>query len=374
MHFLIAPNAFKNTLTAGEAAAAILEGFQESGIPFTYELFPVGDGGDGTGDLLVDRFKGTFVSASAHDPIGRTINAKYGLIDSGDTAIIEMTYASGIKLLEKSERDPLHASSFGTGELIRHALEQGARNLLITMGGSATVDGATGIMRALGFRFLNDQREELLYIKDMGALHSIDNSSVDDLSRRTSFTVLCDVKNIICGPEGAAAVYGPQKGADHNAVIELDGALQRLAEILERTTGKSIFQLTSGGTAGGAAAGLYALLDATLFPGIDYFLDLCHFGDALDKADVVITGEGGLDEQTMQGKAPFGVASRAKAAGKKTVCIAGTVPDQPGLSMKAMFDLIIGTSQPGSPVSHTEAFKNLKETAGKAAKQLVSQS
>ncbi|HSB93265.1 MAG TPA: glycerate kinase [Flavitalea sp.] len=374
MHFLIAPNAFKNTLTAGEAAAAILEGFQESGIPFTYELFPVGDGGDGTGDLLVDRFKGTFVSASAHDPIGRTINAKYGLIDSGDTAIIEMTYASGIKLLEKSERDPLHASSFGTGELIRHALEQGARNLLITMGGSATVDGATGIMRALGFRFLNDQREELLYIKDMGALHSIDNSSVDDLSRRTSFTVLCDVKNIICGPEGAAAVYGPQKGADHNAVIELDGALQRLAEILERTTGKSIFQLTSGGTAGGAAAGLYALLDATLFPGIDYFLDLCHFGDALDKADVVITGEGGLDEQTMQGKAPFGVARRAKAAGKKTVCIAGTVPDQPGLSMKAMFDLIIGTSQPGSPVSHTEAFKNLKETAGKAAKQLVSQS
>ena len=154
-HVLIAPNAFKNTLTASEAAQAILQGLEASGISFSYELFPVGDGGDGTGDLLVNRLNGQFVSVPAADPLGRTINSKYGVIGNGDTAIIEMTYASGIKLLHKTELDPLHASSYGTGQLIRHALDQEITRLIITMGGSATVDGATGILRALGFRFLN---------------------------------------------------------------------------------------------------------------------------------------------------------------------------------------------------------------------------
>src|SRR5688572_7673414 len=246
-HVLIAPNAFKNTLTASEAAQAILEGLQASGISFSYELFPVGDGGDGTGDLLVHRFNGTFFSVPAEDPLGRMINSKYGVIDNGDTAIIEMTYASGIKLLRKAELDPLHASSYGTGQLIKHALDQGIRRLVITMGGSATVDGATGILRALGFRFLNANGRELIYIKEMDDLSSIDLNLVHPLLHKASLNVLCDVKNIVCGPGGAAAVYGPQKGANPESVIQLDRALHTLVELFERQTGKSVFALPAGG-------------------------------------------------------------------------------------------------------------------------------
>jgi glycerate 2-kinase len=374
MHFLIAPNAFKNTLTASEAAEAILKGLQASGISFSYELFPVGDGGDGTGDLLVNRLNGKFFSVCAEDPLGRTIDSKYGVIHNGATAIIEMTYASGIKLLRKAELDPLHASSYGTGQLIRHALDQGITTVVVAMGGSATVDGATGILRALGFRFLNANGKELLYIKEMDELISIDMHSVHPSLNQASFNVLCDVKNIICGPEGAAAVYGPQKGADYQAVIQLDRALQRLVELFEKESGKSIHELTAGGTAGGAAAGLYAMINASLVQGIDYFLDLTGFNDSLVKADMVITGEGGLDQQTMQGKAPYGVASRAKAAGKKTMCIAGTVPDNPDASMRATFDFIFATSSPGQLINPTLAYENLKETATQAAKRLFNQS
>ena len=370
-HLLIAPNAFKNTLTAREAALAIVEGLQESGLPFSHELFPVGDGGDGTGDLLVDRLNGRFVSVPVEDALGRMIDSKYGIIDNGDTAVIEMTYASGIRHLLKAELDPLHASSYGTGQLIKHALDHGIRNLAVTMGGSATVDGATGILQALGFRFLNKSGRELRFIKEMIAVHSIDTDSVHTLLNRAAFKVLCDVKNIVCGPEGAAAVYGPQKGAGPEAVIQLDDALHRLVEIFEKETGKSIFRLPSGGTAGGAAAGLYALLNATLLPGIDYFLDLTQFNESLAKADIVITGEGGLDEQTMQGKAPYGVAARAKSAGKMTVCMAGSVPGSPSASMCAVFDLMLSTSRPGQPLSREIAYKNLKETATHAAKRVL---
>jgi glycerate kinase len=203
----------------------------------------------------------------------------------------------------------------------------------------------------------------------MNELHSIDIQAVHPLLKQASITVLCDVRNTICGPEGAAVVYGPQKGASADGVMQLNDSLFHLVDKLEAVTGKAILELPSGGTAGGAAAGLYAVLNATLVPGIDYFLDLTNFNDSLAKADVVITGEGRLDEQTMQGKAPFGVGSRAKAAGKTTMCIAGSIPDDPSEAMCSLFDYMIATSTSKYNIREG-AFTNLTETATQAAKQL----
>ena len=374
LHLLIAPNAFKNTLTATEAAVAMLEGFLASGVPFTHELFPVGDGGDGTGDLLIDRFKGHAVSVNVTDPLGRPIESKYGVIDHGQTAIIEMTYASGIKLLHKDELDPLNASSYGTGQLMKHALDHSIKNFILTLGGSATVDGGTGILRALGFQFLDVSGNELQYIREMNKLHSIETSHIHPMLKEASIIVLCDVKNILCGPEGAAAVYGPQKGADADAVNCLDEALHQLAIRIEQSSGKSVLDLPAGGSAGGTAASLHALLNANLTNGIDYFLDVTGFNNSLSNASIVITGEGRLDEQTMQGKAPFGVASRAKAAGKTTMCIAGIVPPEPNESMNRLFDYILQTIPSSHRPERELAFENLKQTAMQAATKLFLQS
>jgi glycerate 2-kinase len=302
------------------------------------------------------------------------IDSKYGIIDHGTTAIIEMTYASGIKHLSKEELDPLHASSFGTGQLIKHALDRGIQQLIITMGGSATVDGGTGILQALGFRFLDLKGQDLRFIKDMHALDSIDCSSIHPLLKHATVNVLCDVKNFICGPEGAAAVYGPQKGADAAAVTTLNEALLRLATEFENLSGKSVVELPAGGTAGGAAAALYAMMNAHLLHGIDYFLDISGFDGSLKKADLVITGEGRLDEQTMQGKAPFGVAIRAKQAGKTTACIAGSVPEHPDENMRQLFDHIIPTTPLAQARNRDLAYNNLLQTAAKAAKLLFEQS
>jgi glycerate kinase len=208
----------------------------------------------------------------------------------------------------------------------------------------------------------------------MNKLHSIDASNSHPLLKEASINVLCDVKNILCGPTGAAAVYGPQKGADAEAVNSLDHALHQLAKRIEQLTGKSVLNLPAGGSAGGTAAGLHALLNANLMHGIDYFLDITGFNTSLSGANIVITGEGRLDEQTMQGKAPFGVAFRAKAAGKKTVCIAGIVPSEPDELMTQMFDYILSTIPSASRPGRELAFENLKQTSMEAATRLFIQS
>jgi glycerate 2-kinase len=429
-HFLIAPNAFKNSLSAGEAAEAIRNGLLNSSLECTCECFPIGDGGDGTVDLIIQRLGGTRQEAEARDPLGRKITTYFGLIavtathapaatptlraaatcttpahaagtpssqplpipaatrttraaitptltahTATPTALIEMANASGLRLLSNTELNPLLALSHGTGDLIRTALDSKARRIIIGMGGSATVDGGTGILEALGARFLDDKGAPLKDLpQSLVNLASIDTSQLDPRLTDTELIVLCDVDNRLLGPSGSAAVFGPQKGATPQAVGQLDAALSRFSEIVKEQTGRDMTTAMYGGTAGGAAAGLYGLLNATLVNGIDYFLEITGFDKALSSATWVITGEGSIDEQTLQGKGPFGVASRAKNKGLPVIGLAGRVPLEPSAGLKKYFDTLLAIGN--EPSNLEDAVKttaaNLTRTA-EAIGQLLNQ-
>ncbi len=342
MHILIAPNAFKNSLTASEAAEAIRLGLMQSQLSCTTESFPIADGGDGTGELIIQRCGGNFETAQVHDPLGRLVTASFGLIDNQSTAVIEMADASGLRLLKNDKLDPLHATSYGTGELIKRALDKGVSKIIIAMGGSATVDGGTGILNALGIRFMNTKGEVLdRLLETLVDLSSIDLTEIDERIHNCSLTVLCDVDNQLLGNKGAAAVFGPQKGASAEQVTMLENSLEKFAEVVYKQTGKDLAQIKYGGTAGGAAAGLSAFLNAELVNGIDYFLQLTDFDNYLQKSDIVITGEGSIDEQTLQGKGPFGVADRAKKKGKKVIGLAGKIPLKQQMNLQQYFDVLL---------------------------------
>lgn len=342
MHILISPNAFKNSLNAEEAAAAIEKGLMQSNLKCTCECFPIGDGGDGTGDLIIKKCGGTLVTEEVRDPLGRTVPASFGLIDSGKTAIIEMANASGLRLLQTAELNPLIATSYGTGEQIRIAMNMGATKIVIGMGGSATVDGGIGILTALGVRFLDSEGKELSDMPEsLTQLASVDTSKLDSRMNDCEVIVLCDVDNFLLGDQGSAAVFGPQKGASAYAVAKLDASLKQLAGITLQQTGKDIAAIKYGGTAGGAAAGLYAFLNAKLVNGIDYFLQLTEFDKSLETADLIITGEGSIDEQTLQGKGPFGVAFKAKLKGLPVIALAGKVPLVKDRNLQEYFDVLL---------------------------------
>ncbi|MDB5247747.1 MAG: glycerate kinase [Segetibacter sp.] len=342
MHILIAPNAFKHSLTADAAASAIMEGFMQSSLNCTCECFPIGDGGDGTGELIIKKCGGELVNAEVHDPLGRKITASFGLIDDGKTAVIEMADASGIRLLQPGELKPLKATSFGTGEQIKIALDKGAKKIIIGMGGSATVDGGSGILKALGICFIDITGKELNDLPaDLTDLAAVDVSKLDNRIKEAEVIVLCDVDNLLLGEHGSAAIFGPQKGASIEDVRQLDTALAKLAAVALQETGRDMSAVKYGGTAGGAAAGLYAFLNARLVNGIDHFLQLTGFNDALEKTDLVITGEGSIDEQTLQGKGPFGVAYQAKLKRLPVIGLAGKVPLESNSNLKEYFDVLL---------------------------------
>jgi glycerate kinase len=327
MKILIAPNAFKNSLAADEAAGAIQAGLEESRLLGSYDCFPIGDGGDGTGDLIIKRLGARLVECAVHDPLGRPIQASFGWVEERRLAIIEMADASGLRLLRPEELNPLRATSRGTGELIRHALAFGAKEILLGLGGSATVDGGVGLLEALGMRFLDGQGKKLTGMPEsLANLQAIDHSGLDSRLARCRITVLCDVDNYLLGPEGAAAVFGPQKGATLTAIEELNQSLRQLALVAGRYSERRLETVRHGGAAGGTAAGLYGLLNAELVNGIERFLDITGFDDALADADWVITGEGSIDEQTPNGKGPYGVAVRARNKGIPVIGLAGRVP------------------------------------------------
>ena len=366
MHVLIAPNAFKNSLSATEAAQAIQRGLPPT---FTTECFPIGDGGDGTGDLLIERLGGQRITAQARDPFGRPISTYWGLADNGHTAIIEMANASGLRLLDRNELDPLKASSIGTGELILAALDRNVDRIILGMGGSATVDGGTGILQALGVKFLNANGQSLKNLPgNLTDLEVIDMEGLDPRLRKVELTVLCDVANPLTGPQGAAAVFGPQKGASEQAVQHLDACLGQLARVIHSQTGRALSSLPRAGTAGGAAGGLYGILEARLVSGIDYFLEITGFETALDRCDWVITGEGSIDEQTLQGKAPHGVATRAKKKNKPVIALAGKVPLHEIPELKEYFDVLLPISH--APVDLPTALRNTADDLHRTAAQL----
>ncbi len=373
MHLLIAPNAFKNSLSAQLAAEAIERGFEHSELACTTECFPIGDGGDGTGDLLVEHNKGRMIDVLVSDPLGREIKTWYGLIDNGKTAVVEMAKASGIRLLKKEELTPLRASSFGTGEIILDAVSRGVSKILIAMGGSATVDGGTGILAAAGARFLDKSGAVLAGIGEFGSLHSIDTTGMDPRVRACKIIVLCDVDNYLLGEKGAAAMFGPQKGANEDEVVQLEKSLTRFAEVVLDTTGKNIAGLPYAGAAGGAAAGLFGLLNAELVNGAESFLAYTGFERSLAAASLVITGEGSLDEQTLQGKGPYAVAVKAKKYGIPTVGLAGKIPFEAVALLAPWFKelMLINDNHTDLATALSSTAQNLEKTAFKLGNLLA---
>jgi len=357
LHILIAPNAFKHSLDADAVAMAIERGLIESRLECTCKRFPIGDGGNGTGDLIVKAVGGKNVFTNVLDPLGRRIDSFFGLIDNGRTAVIELANASGIHLLSSGELNPLQASTYGTGEQIKCALDAGVNRIVICVGGSATVDGGAGILHALGARFLDSSGQELSCIpSSLTQLATMDISGLDQRIFSCELNVLCDVENLLLGEEGAAVMFGPQKGASDNDIVILNAVLKNISEAANAITGKDMSLVKRGGAAGGAAAGLYACLNAKLYSGIDYFMQLLNFDEALEVSDLVITGEGSIDGQSLKGKGPIGVAKKAKSRRLTVIGLAGSVPLLPNKELENYFDVLLPIGhQPNEP---SKAFVN----------------
>ena len=336
---MVAPQAFKGSMTAMEAARAMAEGVRRALAHAEVALAPVADGGDGTVEALVDATGGTYRTSRVTGPLGEPVQARWGLLGDGETAVIEMARAAGLVLVPPERRDPRVTTTRGVGELVREALEEGRRRIVVGLGGSATNDGGAGMAQALGVRFLDEGGEEL----PPGGIHlrrlaRIDLTGLHPAARRATVLVASDVNNPLCGPRGAAAVYGPQKGATAEMVQELDAALARFAQVVRRDVGVEVAEVPGAGAAGGlgaggrgggggggVGAGLMAFLGAELRPGFDLVAEVVGFRQRLKGAHLVLTGEGQVDGSTVYNKAPVGVARSAAEEGIPTVCFAGSL-------------------------------------------------
>ena len=326
MKVVIAPQSFKGSISALDAAKAMEEGVRRVVSDIESVLVPVADGGDGTLETLVEATNGEIRSATVTGPIGKPVMAEWGALGDGETAMIEMARTSGLALLSLDERDPLRATTFGLGEVIRQALDAGFRSFIVGIGGSATNDAGAGMAQALGVRLLNEEGTDLpLGGAALADLRKIDTSGLDNRATEAQFSVACDVSNPLTGPEGASAVYGPQKGATPELVEQLDAALKNFAGVVERDIGTSINDVPGSGAAGGLGGGMMAFLDGSLRAGVDIVLDQVNLDDKLEGADLVITGEGQLDFQTVYSKAPIGVAWRARERGIPVVAVSGSL-------------------------------------------------
>jgi glycerate kinase len=325
MKIVIAPQEFKGSLSASEAAAAMAEGARSALPEAELHTVPMADGGPGTVAAVVAAANGQTVTASVQDPLGRPLDAQWGIV-GGKTAVIEMAAAAGLWRLTAAERDPRIASTYGVGELVLAALEAGCKRLIIGQGGSATNDGGAGMARALGVRFLDAEGGDL---PPGGAalarLERIDASGLDRRLRRCEVTAATDVTNRLCGPEGASLVYGPQKGASAEAARELDAALRRYAEVVEREMAVPVLDVPGAGAAGGLGAGLIAFLGARIEPGVEVVAEVVRLRERVRGADLVLTGEGRLDGQTGYGKTVAGVARIAAAEGVSVIAVAGSL-------------------------------------------------
>jgi glycerate 2-kinase len=373
MHILIAPNAFKNSLDATSAAEAIEKGLHRSGLQCTTVIFPVADGGDGTADLLMDHLKAISIEAYVQDPLGKKISCSFAWSQENKTAVIELAAASGLRLLQPHAYDPLHATTFGTGELIIEAINKGAEKILLCVGGSATVDGGTGILRALGYHFTDSEGNKLIHPGLLKNIAFYSFAGNNNLFKTTEVIILCDVLNPLLGITGAAAVFGPQKGATEKDIPLLEAGLKSLRDIILNKTGKDIAAVQHGGAAGGAAAGLYGLLNAQLVNGIDYFLAMAGFEKELKKPTLVITGEGSIDKQTLQGKAPFGVAKMAKELSIQVIGLAGNLPDKEDKELNYYFDKLININEPGTKLEDAlnNTYANLEKAAYNLGKEMI---
>ena len=326
MKILLCPDSYKGSLSAIQVTEAMETGIRRVFQDAEIVRLPIADGGEGTVEALVMATEGEFRETEVCDPIGEPRLARWGILGEGRTAVMEMAAASGLTWVPQEKRDPRQATTFGTGEMIRAALDEGLRHFIIGIGGSATNDGGVGMLRALGGRFLDREGQELP--EGGGSLIDLDRIDLNGLDPRLAecrILIACDVDNPLCGPRGASAVYGPQKGATPEVVIELDAALSRYAQIARATTGRDIADLPGAGAAGGLGAGFLYFTQAELKPGVEIVLDAISFDHQVRESDWVLTGEGRTDFQTAFGKAPVGVAKRAAQVGVPTLCLSGSI-------------------------------------------------
>jgi len=361
MKILVAPNAFKESLSAKEAGEAIKGGLLKALPSSDVVVLPIADGGDGTIEVLVEATNGHFIEKEVTGPLGEKIKAKFGILGDGKTAVIEMARASGLALVPKEKRNPAITTTYGVGELIKEALERGVKKILVGIGGSATNDGGAGMAQALGVRLLDKEGKELplggLALKD---LVSIDMSNFHPLARQCEVIVMADVKNPLCGPEGASYVYGPQKGGTKELIEELDKALFNFAQIIKRDLNKDILNLPGAGAAGGLGGGLVAFLNAQLRPGIDVVLETLNVEEKLKGVDIVISGEGKIDGQTIFGKGPAGIAKKAKEKLIPVILLGGAVDEDADILIKeGLVDALFSITR--GPITLEESIKNTKK-------------
>lgn len=324
MKFVIAPDSFKESLTALEVATAIETGFKRVFPDADYVKLPMADGGEGTVQSLVDATQGKLIECEVTAPLGDKVKSFFGLSGDGKTAIIEMAAASGLHLVPPEKRNPLLTTSYGTGELIKLALDLGVESFILGIGGSATNDSGVGMLQALGMQCLDSQDKPIGFGgAELANIVKIDVQQLDPRLQQVHIEVACDVNNPLCGECGASAIFGPQKGATPEMVKQLDAALSHFAEIAERDCGKQIRDQAGAGAAGGMGGGLLLLPSVQLKAGIQIVLDRLHLIDYVKDADVVITGEGRIDAQSIMGKTPIGVARTAKQFNKPVIAIAG---------------------------------------------------
>jgi glycerate kinase len=336
MRIVIAPQSLKGSLTAAETGQAIAEGARHVYPEADIEIIPIADGGEGTVQALVDATGGQLLSQQVTGPLGEPVQAFFGLLGDGRTAVIEMASCAGLPLVPLERRNPRITTTYGVGELIRAALDAGCRHFIIGIGGSATNDGGAGMAQALGAKLTTEQGETIARGgAALSTLAHISTASIDQRLRESTFQVACDVTNPLCGPSGASAVYGPQKGATPEMVEELDVALSHYASVIEQDLHVSVRQIPGAGAAGGLGAGLIAFLGAMLKPGAQIVLEAVHLEESIQKADLVITAEGRLDEQTAYGKSVGAVAALAKRYHVPVLALAGGL----GADYRVVYDL-----------------------------------
>jgi len=328
MKIVIAPDSFKGSLTALEVAQAIQKGIKKVDKNIETVIVPMADGGEGTVQSLIDASGGQILEVSVHDPLNRKIKSFYGIMGDEVTAVIEMAAASGLPLLQIEERNPLLTTTFGTGELIKDALNRGCRSFIIGLGGSATNDGGCGMAQALGVKFLDKMGRELVMSgAQLSKIDSIDFSGIDQRIKEAQFVAACDVENPLCGPSGASEVYGRQKGATEEDVVTLDNGLSHFVAIVNKQLNLHVKDVSGAGAAGGLGAGVLIFLKAKLQAGIDIVTKTTSLAEKMVGVDLVITGEGRIDFQTAFGKTPFGVAQIAKEKNIPLIVLAGSLGD-----------------------------------------------
>lgn len=366
MKIVLAIDSFKGCLTSKEAECAASESILKIFPDCQIDKIPIADGGEGTLSAQMEYTQGIYRTVSAHNPCMEIISAAYGISHDNETAFIEMASISGITLIKEKQKNPMETTSYGTGELIRDALEKGCRQIILSIGGSATNDAGTGLLQALGYRFLDKEGKPLgTGGKILSKIEYIDDSQKHPLIDKANFTIACDVQNTLYGPNGAAHVYARQKGADDNMILALDEGMKSFAEIILKKTNKDISQLPGSGAAGGIGGTLAALLNAKLKSGADLLLEKAHFQERIKGANLIITGEGKIDRQTLMGKIPGKILRIGQASNIPVIAIAGKVEDTESLA-KAGFKGIYAITPSSVPFKeamkpHT-AYQNIKNT------------